>query len=261
MIGLFLGDTNFPNLILKKIKKKKIDFFIIDLSFKNKFKKEKNSHRISIGKFGAIIKIINYYKCKNVLFAGKINKPSLTTLRLDLKGAYYFPKIISASKKGDAAIFKVIIEILKKEKIKVIPSNFFNPELTLKKGSYTKIRPNINDIATIKKGINFLNKTNNLDHVQAVAVKDNDILAYEDIYGTKKMLSKLKKNSNAILIKLPKNKQDLRIDLPTIGLQTLIDCKKYGLRGLVLRSNKNIFLDKSKVIKFANKNNIFIEIL
>jgi len=261
MIGLFLGDTNFPNLILNKIKKDKLDFFIIDLSFKNKFKKEKNSHRISIGKFGAIIKIINNYKCKHVLFAGKINKPSLSTLRLDLKGAYYFPKIISASKRGDAAILKAIIEILKKEKIKVIPSNFFNPELTLKMGNYTKIRPSINDINTIKKGINFLNKTNNLDHVQAVVVKDNDILVYEDIQGTKEMLSKLKKKSNAILIKLPKKKQDLRIDLPTIGLQTLIDCKKYGLRGLVLRSNKNIFLDKSKVIEFANKNNIFIKII
>ena len=75
------------------------------------------------------------------------------------------------------------------------------------------------------------------------------------------MLSTLKKKSDGILIKLPKKKQDLRIDLPTIGLQTFKDAKKYGLRGVVLQSKKNIFLDKLKCIKFANKNKIFINII
>ena len=75
------------------------------------------------------------------------------------------------------------------------------------------------------------------------------------------MLSKLRKVSNGILIKLPKRKQDLRMDLPTIGLQTLKDIKKHCLKGLVLKSKKNIFLDKIKVINFANKNKIFISII
>ena len=75
------------------------------------------------------------------------------------------------------------------------------------------------------------------------------------------MLSKLKKKSEGILIKLPKKKQDLRIDLPTIGLQTLKDCKKYDLKGIVLKSKRNIFLDRAKCIRFANKYKIFIKII
>ena len=75
------------------------------------------------------------------------------------------------------------------------------------------------------------------------------------------MLAKLKKNSKGILIKLPKNKQDLRMDLPTVGLQTLKDIKKYGLKGLVLKSKKNIFLDKKEVLNFANKNKIFVKVI
>ena len=43
MICLILGDTKFPNKVLKDIKKKKIKYFIIDLSKKNIFKKNKNS--------------------------------------------------------------------------------------------------------------------------------------------------------------------------------------------------------------------------
>ena len=261
MIGLFLGDTDFSEVVLKKIKKLKKKYFIIDFSKNNKFKKNTNSHRVSIGKFGKIINLIKEKKSKKVLFAGKIAKPKFSTLRLDLKGFYYMPGIIRAAKLGDAAIIKAIIKILDNEKIKVISSIFFNPELGLKSGNYTKLKPNKSDSNSIKKGITYFNKLNSLDHVQAVIVKDNTILAIEDRHGTKKMLSRLMKKSDGILIKLPKKKQDLRIDLPTIGLQTLKDCKKYGLKGIVLKSKKNIFLDKVKCISFANKNNIFIKII
>jgi DUF1009 family protein len=261
MIGLFLGDTDFSEAVLKKIRKLNKKYFIIDFSKDNKFKKDANSHRISIGKFGKIISLIKEKKSKKVLFAGKITKPKFSTLRLDIKGVYYMPGIIRAAKLGDAAIIKAIIKILKNENINVISSIFFNPELTGKSGNYTKLKPNLSDSNSIKKGIAYFNKLNNLDHVQAVIVKNGSIIATEDQYGTKKMLSMLKKKSEGILIKIPKKKQDLRMDLPTIGLQTLKDCKKYGLKGIVLKSKKNIFLDKTKCISFANKNNIFIKVI
>ena len=261
MIGLFLGDTDFSEAVLKKIKKLKKDYFIIDFSKNNKFKNDKNSHRISIGKFGKIISLIKEKKSKKVLFAGKIAKPKFSSLRLDLKGMYYMPSVIRAAKLGDAAIIKSIIKILNNENIKVISSIFFNHELAIKAGNYTKLKPNLGEINSIKKGITYFNKLNNLDHVQALIVKDSKIIATEDSYGTKKMLSKLKKKSEGILIKLPKKKQDLRMDLPTIGLHTLKDCKKYGLKGIVLKSKKNIFLNKAKCIAFADKNKIFINII
>ena len=78
---------------------------------------------------------------------------------------------------------------------------------------------------------------------------------------TKKMLSNLKKSSGGILIKFPKKKQDLRMDLPTVGLNTFKDCKKFGLKGIVLKSKKNIFLDKHKCINFANRNRVFIKVI
>ena len=260
MIGLFLGDTDFPNLVLQKVKKLKKKYFIIDFSKKNKFAKEKNSYRISIGKFGKIISVIKKNKSNKVLFAGKIAKPKFSTLRLDFKGFYYMPSVIKAAKLGDAAIIKSIIKILNNENIKVISSIYFNPELAIKKGIYTKLKPTKLDNKSIDKGIRYLGKSNNLDHVQALIVKNEKILLKEDKKGTKKMISKLKKKTDCILIKFPKKKQDLRMDLPTIGLKTLKDCKKFGVKGIVLKSKKNIFLDKKECIKFANKNKIFISI-
>ena len=261
MIGLFLGDTDFSEVVLKKVKKLNNEYFIIDFSKNNKFKKEKNSYRISIGKFGEIIKLIKEKNSKKVLFVGKIAKPNFSSLGLDFKGIYYMPSVIKAAKIGDAAIIKAIIKILSNEGIKVISSIFFNPELSLKKGNYSKKKPNKQDIISIKKGVSYFNKINNLDHIQALVVKDGKIVSKEGREGTKKMLSKLKKVKGGILIKLPKRKQDLRMDLPTIGLQTFKDIKKHGLRGVVLKANKNVFLDKKKVITFANKNKILINII
>ena len=263
MIGLFLGSTDFPKKILDIIKKKKLEYFIIDLTKKNLFKKDKNSYSINIGKFGQILNLINEKKCKKVLFAGKIDKPQFSKLRLDIKGVYYIPRIIKAAKLGDAAILKELIKILAENKIKVIKSNFFNPELTLSRGVYTKVKPTNLDLENIKIGINNLSKINAYNHVQGLVVRNKKIIVRENQKGTKKMLQTVKKDRKnfGVLVKFPKKKQNLKADLPTVGIDTLKDCNRVGIKGIVLKSKKNIFLDKEKSIQFANKNKIFIKII
>ena len=260
MIGLFLGENKLPIEILKSLKKKKIKYLIIDLSKNNKFRNDKNSYFINIGKFGKILKLIKSKKCKKVLFAGNIVKPRISKLKLDLKGIYYIPRIIKASKLGDAAILKELINILSENKIKVIKLNSYNPELTLSKGCYTKLKPNLTDKLTIKKGIQILNKSNSFNHVQALVINNRKIISLEKRKGTKDMLKSIKNNKqrNKLLLKMPKSKQDLRVDLPTIGLDTLKDCKKANIKGIVVKAGQNIFLDKYEGLKFANKNNIFV---
>ena len=65
-------------------------------------------------------------------------------------------------------------------------------------------------------------------------------------------------NRLGILIKLPKPNQDLRTDLPTIGFKTVKNCISAGLKGIVVKSNFNIFLDRKKCIELANKKKFFI---
>ena len=156
MIGLIFGETNFPIQILKRIKTRHLKYLIVDLTKRRKFKKDRYSHTVSIGQFGKIIKILKENKCQKVLFAGKVKKPNFSKLRLDFKGIYYISRIIRSSKLGDAAILKEIIKILKQEKIKTISSLTFNPELTLKKGDYSKIKPNREDKIDIKKAITVI---------------------------------------------------------------------------------------------------------
>ena len=263
MIGLIFGETDFPKQILKKIKNKK-KYLIIDLTINKIFRKDRNSHNVSLGQFGKIIKILKKNNCKKILFAGKVNKPKFSKLRLDFKGIYYMPRIIKSSKLGDAAILKEIINILKRERITVLSSLFFNPELTLKKGIYSKIKPSKDDEDDIKKAIITLYKLGKYSFSQGVVVRNKKVVAIEGRGGTQKMLKRCKNNkfrNHGVLVKFPKKKQDLRIDLPTVGLKTLKQCKSAGIKGVVLKSKQNVFLEKNKCINFANKNKLFIKVL
>jgi UDP-2,3-diacylglucosamine hydrolase len=257
MIGLIFGETDFPKEILKRIKIGD-KYLIIDLSKNKNFKNNKNSYPVSIGQFGKIISILKENNCKKVLFAGKVNKPNFSKLKLDLKGIYYIPRIIKSSKLGDASILKEIIKILKKEKITTVSSTILTPELSLIKGNYSKIKPSIKDKMDIKQSIKALNKTRPYSYSQGSVSRNNKLIAIEGKDGTQKMLKRIKNKSSGVLVKFPKKKQDFRIDLPTIGLSTFKQCKKAGLKGIVLKHRKNIFLDKKKCIQYANKHKMFI---
>ena len=260
MIGLIFGETHFPIQILKKVKNKHLKYLIIDLT-KGRFKKDKHSYNVSIGQFGKIIKILKDNKCKKVLFAGKVKKPNFSKLRLDFKGLYYIPRIIKSSKLGDAAILKEIIKILKQERISTVSSLTFNPELTLKKGNYSRVKPNKEDKIDIKKAITTLSRLGKYNFTQGAVVRNRKVVSIEGRGGTQKMLKKCnskKFRNKGVLVKFPKKKQDLRIDLPALGLKTLTQCKTAGLKGIVLKSKQNVFLERKKCISFANKNKMFV---
>ena len=173
------------------------------------------------------------------------------------------PSIIKKAKLGDAALIKEIINIFKKENIQTISSTIFTPELNLSKGNYSKFKPNLQHKSDIKNALQALNKSNQNNHIQG-AVSRNNIVVLEKRDGTQKMLKKIKKIkniANGVLVKFPKKKQDYRVDLPTIGLKTLKQCQTSGIKGIVLKHNRNIFWDKKKSINYANKNKMFILVI
>ena len=267
MIGLVLGESQLGNLIIKKLRLLKKKFIIIDISKKKIFRKNKNSFSLSIGQLGKAISIFKKLGCRNIIFAGKVAIPNFSKTKFDFKALYYLPRIIKGAKKGDTSIIKVVIEIFKKEGFKIIRSTFFNPELLLKRGNYTKMKPDFLSKKDMLKGKNIITDLSRRGIGQGVVVRNNNVVTIEGPDGTDAMLRRasilLKQFSytnkkEGILLKFPKRNQDLRIDLPTVGIKTINRCEKIGLKGIVIKANQNIFLDKSKCINLANKKRMFI---
>ena len=180
---------------------------------------------------------------------------------------YYLPRIISSSKKGDVVLIKEIIKIFRKEGIKIIDSTYFNQELRLKKGNYTKIKPDALSKQDILKGKDIIQDLSRRYIGQGIVVRKGYVISIEDYKGTDSMLNRAgvlikrfshKKYRQGILLKFPRKNQDLRVDLPTVGIQTIKKCSKIGLKGVVVKASQNIFLDRKACIRLANKCNIFI---
>ena len=68
----------------------------------------------------------------------------------------------------------------------------FNPELTLKKGTYSKVKPNKEDKKDIKKAISTLNKLGKYTFSQGTVVRNNKVVSIEGRGGTEKMLKECK---------------------------------------------------------------------
>ena len=267
MIGLVLGETQLGNLIIKKLKLLKKKFVIIDISKKKIFRKNKNFFSLSIGQLGKAISILKNHGCKKIIFAGKVTTPNFSKTKFDFKALYYLPRIIKGAKKGDASIIKAVIEVFKKEGFKVISSTYFNPELLLKRGNYTKMKPDLLSKKDMLKGKNIITDLSRRGIGQGIVIRSSQVVTIEGPEGTDDMLKKAsiqfkrfsyKNKRQGILLKFPKRTQDLRVDLPTVGIKTIKKCIKIGLKGIVVKANQNIFLDRSKCINLANKNRMFI---
>ena len=130
--------------------------------------------------------------------------------------------------------------------------------LTLRGSSFQNDKADRIDITIAIKVLNRLGKYN---FSQGVVVRNKKVIAIEGKGGTQKMLKNCKSRkfrNKGVLVKFPKKKQDHRIDLPTVGLKTLKQCKSAGLKGIVLKNKKNIFLERNKCFNFANSNKMFV---
>ena len=266
MIGIIAGDGSLPKLIVKKLKNKKINHIVINLSKKNQ---KQQKYNFAITQISSIIQILKKNQCKEIILAGKVTRPNFADLRFDKKIIKFLPKILDGLKKGDSYLLDLVINILKNEKMKVISCTKYLPELFANNIKSEKILTS-QDLKDIKKGKNLLETLNQkFDVGQSAIISNGYVVAIEAAEGTDEMLSKsskiLKKinrtKQSGILLKLPKKIQDLRVDLPTIGFRTIQKCINLGLNGIILKKNAHIFLDQQKSKNLIAKNNFFIKVI
>ncbi len=265
MLGLIVGESSLTSFVINKLLRKNVEFLILDLTKSNIYKKYKNSYSLKITELGKAISLLKKNSCKNIIFVGKVERPEISLLKFDRKALFYLPRLFSAFKKGDGNILKEIIKIFKENKLNVVNSMKFTPELIFKDKSINKIKINNTDKISISKGVRIIKSLSKFDIGQSVVINNGYVLAIEGPEGTDDTIKrslylskKYKLKNKSILVKFPKANQDLRIDLPTIGFDTIKNCIKANIKGIAVKRSQNIILDKDKIINLVKKNNFFI---
>ena len=269
IICIIAGGGKLPIRLYEKLQYDKNNIVYL-WGIKNHFKnlkyfssedKKKYFSEIKLGSLGKILKFLEINSIKKIIFAGSIKRPSLKDLSLD----FHALKFISGNdleNLGDDSLLKNISKFFENKGFKFIKWYDYFPEMFTEKEFLTQKKPNNDSINNLKIGLNIFKKFGRLDIGQSLIMQNNLVLGLEAAEGTDNLLKRCfkykKKGEKGIIIKLKKFNQDLRFDLPTIGLNTIKLIKKYDYEGIFIQKKYCLIIDKEKVIKFANNNNIFI---
>jgi len=267
-IAIFAGRGQLPMILIEDCVKKNRRFVIFllrnevyDLDY-SKF----NPIEIAYGEVEKFLTILQINKIKNIVFIGGVTKPNFSSLKVDKKGAVLLAKIIANKILGDDAVLKTVIKYFEKEGLKILKIDELIDCVFSSKGVVSKIKPNIQNDFDIELGIKAIRYFSKYDVGQAMIVAQKQIIAVEGLEGTDEMILRFKilkgdfKN-NAVLVKLKKPNQSKKADLPTIGLDTVLKCIEVGIKGIVIQSNSTLVLEKEKVIKAIDDNQLFLKII
>jgi DUF1009 family protein len=196
-----------------------------------------------------------------LVLAGGIRRPSLLSLRPDLRAAKLFARI-GYRALGDDGLLSAVVAELEHEGFRVIgPDELLETEIA-HEGPLGAIQPNARSEADIEHGLRIAQALGALDVGQAVIVQQGLVLGVEAIEGTDELLRRCaalrREGPGGVLIKIEKPGQERRVDQPTIGLRTVELAAETGLAGIAVEADATIVLDRQEVIRAADRAGLFV---
>ncbi|MDR0677510.1 MAG: lipid-A-disaccharide synthase [Holosporaceae bacterium] len=261
-IGIICGGGNYPKLIAQVCSENRRKFCLV---FLKGFCDEKNyitAPSITVN-FGEVAKTINFLRdnnAKQLIFAGKVERPDFGQLSLDKKGVSWIIKLGKSILAGDDALLRAIAKLFQDEGFEVIDGTSLLKNVFFSEGVFSSRNPSASDYENIEVGLKAARELGLNDIGQAVMVRTKKILGKEDIRGTDFLIDNCGRLSGkgGILIKVSKPQQDFRLDLPTIGVNTIEKIRQNGFDGIVVEAHKCIIINKEEVIRKANEAKVFL---
>lgn len=216
---------------------------------------------VRLGAVGSAIDALRDAKCREVVFAGAIKRPSLLNLGLDGRGAKLFAKLGKAAL-GDDRLLTVLVEELEGEGLSVVGADDVLAGLLVEAGTLGRFAPDELASVDISLGLEVAKAVGALDVGQAVIVQQGVVLGVEGVEGTNALIARCaelaREGPGGVLVKVKKPTQDRRVDLPTIGVDTVHAAARAGLRGIAIEAGATLVLHREDVVCAANEAAIFI---
>lgn len=264
-LGIIAGNGRMPALIAEECKKHNRPYFVLGLEGHTEASLlEGAPHKVvRLGAVGDALKCLKKEKVDDVIMAGSVGRPTLSSLRPDMTATMWLARLGSSIFSGDDALLSAIVSIMEKEGFEVIGMKDVLSHLVTTKGTLGKIKPAKQHQQDIERGLKVAHALGTLDVGQAAVVENNYVLALEAAEGTEGMLARIAKlpqheQGSGVLVKAKKPSQDPRADLPTIGTDTVKQAHKAGLAGIAVEAGGSIILDKEKVISLADEHGLFV---
>ena len=263
-LGLIAGMGDLPKAVLSEANRMgyKVSVIALQPAADESLKPIADDfHKVSIGRFGGLMALLQKLSITDLVFAGKVPKSLLyknkTHIIPDIKAVKI---LFSLRNRADDTIMKAIVREIEKLGIKIHNTTDFTKDLLVPEGVMTRKKPSKKELSDIEFGWDIAKKIGQLDIGQTLVVKDMAVMAVEAIEGTDEAIKRGGDlaEKDAVVIKVSKPRQDMRFDVPVAGIDTLRTMKKTGASVLVLETGKCIIVDMKNFISMANEYGIVV---
>jgi DUF1009 family protein len=145
---------------------------------------------LRLGAMGEALAQFRNAGAQELVLAGKINRPSLSSLRPDAAGAKLLARLGLSLFGGDATIFKTIVAFLEEQGFRVVGIDDLLRDLVAPEGPLGKILPDKQSQKDIETGARVVKAIGALDIGQAVIVKSGLVLGVEAAEGTDALIER-----------------------------------------------------------------------
>lgn len=224
-------------------------------------------HPLPLGHVGRAVALLRAAGVRDLAMAGKVQRPSLLSLRFDAEGARLMAKLGRAAMfGGDDALLKGILGIVRDLGFNPVGAPELLQALLVEPGLLGRHAPDALAETDIRRGVRVTEMLGRADAGQGCVVQQGLVLALEGIEGTDAMIARAgtlqREGPGGVLVKLVKPRQDIRADLPVIGPDTVAAARDAGLRGLAIEGRAGhagtIVLDRAATVAAADAAGIFL---
>jgi hypothetical protein len=223
---------------------------------------------LSVGELGKLIQLMKREGCEEMVFAGSLKRPDFASLRLDLKGVQWLPKILAAAKRGDDALLRSVMDVFEDAGFRIIGADDVLNDLLVAAGPLGAMSPSADHWPDIRRAAEVAKVSGSLEIGQGAVSCVGVILAVEAQEGTDRMLDRCAdlpveirgspEARRGVLVKRPKPQQERRIDLPTLGVKTVEGAARAGLAGIAVEAGAALVVDRADVAAAADRLGLFI---
>lgn len=217
-----------------------------------------------IEKVGKLLKTLKNAGCDSVCFAGKIERPHVNPIKLDMLGMKLASALLTGKSLGDDAILREIIRIFEEHDFTVEGAHEVLPSLLPQAAVLGAIQPDEMALTDVARAEELIAALGQLDVGQGAVVDRGLCLGLETLQGTESMLEyvatsrKPRDRARGVFVKAPKPMQDRRVDLPAIGKETIQQVQAAGLAGIAIAAGGVMVLELEKTIAEANAAGVFL---
>ncbi len=268
-LGLIAGGGELPRAVAQSAHAAGRGLFVVALRGMCGHWVEEFPHEwISLGEPGRALKALAGAGTKDVLLAGRVERPKFSELKLDAKGVMVLPKVIAAARQGDDALLRMLVGLFEDAGFRAVSVAEAAPGLVADEGPLGRFLPNDDHQADIARAFAIVRALGALDVGQAAVVCEGLALAVEAAEGTDAMIARVgqlrdnlrgtSERKRGVLVKALKPTQDAKTDMPVIGVETVRRAAEVGLAGIAIETGKSLIVDKRAVAAEADRLGLFV---